>query len=211
MAPRAILLALAPALLGAAVVAGGAADRIRPPLAPISADRWQPRPGDVILTSADDLVGTQIRNATGNNALFSHVGLVVARGDSLAVIEATPYGAGTVAYADLTAFTTNPGIEEIAILRPRGALDADRLNREAARLADARVAFDYELDADDASTLYCAELVVNLLRTGGVDLAGLSRDNIYVPMTGERDVIMPNAFANVPALEPIARQSRPAH
>ncbi len=210
MAPRAILLALAPALLGAAVVAGGAADRIRPPLAPISADRWQPRPGDVILTSADDLVGTQIRRASGNGALYSHVGLVVARGDGLAVIEATPYGSGTVAYADLTAFTTDPGIEEIAILRPRAPLDSDRLNREAARLAEARIAFDYELDADDDSSLYCAELVVNLLREGGLDLTGIRRDSIYVPMTGERDVIMPNAFANVSALEPIARQSRPA-
>ncbi len=209
MVARAILLALAPGLLGAAVVAGGAADRIRPPLAPISADRWQPRPGDVILTSADDLVGRQIRNAAGNDALYSHVGLVVARGDRLAVIEATPHGAGTVAYADLAAFTTNPGIEEVAILRPRGPLDADRLNREAARLAEARIAFDYELDADDDSSLYCAELVVNLLRTGGLDLSGLSRDSIYVPMTGEREVIMPNAFALLSGLEPIARQTRP--
>lgn len=203
------MLALAPALLGAAVVAGGAADRFRPPLPSISANRWQPRPGDVILTSADDLVGTQIRNASGQDALFSHVGLVVARGDGLAVIEATPYGAGTVAYADLAAFTTDPGIEEIAILRPTGPLDLDSLNREAARLAQARVQFDYELDADDPSSLYCGELVANLLRAGGADLSGLRRDNIYVPMTGERDVIMPNAFANVPALEPIARQSRP--
>lgn len=211
MAPRAILLAFAPALLGAAVVAGGAADRIRPPLAPISADRWQPRPGDVILTSADDLVGTQIRSASGDNALYSHVGLVVARGDGLAVIEATPYGAGTVAFADLAAFTTDPGIEEIAILRPRVAIDADALNREAARLAEARVAFDYELDADDAGTLYCAELVVNVLGSGGLDLTGIGRDRIYVPMTGEREVIMPNAFAAAPGLALVARQSRPAH
>lgn len=206
---RAILLAISPALLGAAVIAGGAADTIRPPLAPIPVDRWQPRAGDVILTSADDLIGSQIRRATGDDALYSHVGLVVARGDRLAVIEATPYGAGTVAYADLAAFTTDPGINEIAILRPRGPVDSARLNSEAAGLATARIPFDYELDADDGTSLYCAELVINLLRASGADLAGLERSRIYVPMTGERDVFMPNAFDHVPGLERIATQARP--
>lgn len=210
MAARAILLALAPGLLGAAVVAGGAADRIPPPLAGISAERWQPRPGDVILTSADDLVGTRIRAASGDGAIYSHVGLVVARGDRLAVIEATPFGAGTVAYTDLTAFTTDPGLEEIAILRPRDALDSARLNREASRLAEARVAFDYDLDADDGASLYCAELVANLLRVAGVDLAGLRRVTVHVPTLGERDVIVPNAFALLPQLDAVATQIRPA-
>lgn len=210
MAARAILLALAPGLLGAAVVAGGAADRIRPPLAAISAERWQPRPGDVILTSSDDLIGTQIRDASGDGAIYSHVGLVVARGGRLAVIEATPFGAGVVAYADLAAFTTDPGLEQVAILRPRAPLDAARLSREAARLAEARTAFDYDLDTDDASSLYCAELVANLLRAGGVNLAGLRRVTMHVPMTGERDVVVPNAFALISELETIARQVRPA-
>lgn len=203
------MLALAPALLGAAVVAGGAADRIRPPLPSIAAASWQPRPGDIILTSADDAVGLQIRGASGDGAIYSHVGLVVARGDGLAVIEATPFGAGTVAYADIDRFTTDPSVDELVVLRPRRAFDAARLNAEAARLAEARVPFDYDLDSDDGSSLYCAELVVNLLTGAGVDLPAIPRTVMYVPLTGERAVIMPNAFASMPGLETVARQARP--
>lgn len=210
MAPRAILLALAPALLGAALVAGGAADRIRPPLEPIPAARWQPRPGDVILTSADDVVGTQIRSASGDDAVYSHVGLVVGTPHGPQVIEATPNGSGRVGYVAIDLFTTDATVDELVVLRPIAALDAAALDGEAARLAAAQIPFDYELDADDPASLYCAELVVNLLRAGGVDLPDLRRVAMWVPLTGERQVIVPNAFALVENLRPVARQSRPA-
>ncbi len=208
MRARTILLALTPGLLSAAVLASGAAEPVRPPLAPISPAVWQPRAGDVIVTAADDVIDAQIRNASGKDAGYSHIGLVVARGDGLAVIEATPFGAGTVAFKSVEAFTTDPGLVDLLVVRPRAPFDAERLSAEATRLADAAVPFDYDLDADDPSKLYCAELVFNLLRHSGVDLTGVRRAPMWIPLTGERDVIPPQAFAIAPQFERVARRTR---
>lgn len=210
MIARAILLALAPGLLSAAVVAGGAADNIPAPLTPIPPSSWRPLPGDVILTAADDAIGTQIRTASGQNAVYSHVGLVVGRGGGVGVVEATPFGAGTVAFTSVEAFTTAPGLSELLVLRPRRRIDAARLSAEAMRLAAARVPFDYDLDADDPSRLYCGELVFNLLAAAGADLGGVDRVPIWLPLTGDRAVIVPNAFALATNFDRVARSVRPA-
>lgn len=208
MTARAILLALAPGLLSAGVVASGAGDRVPAPLAPIPHASWQPQPGDVIVTAAEDVVGTQIRDASGENAIYSHVGLVVARGEGTAVVEASPFGAGTVAFASVEAFTTAPGITDLLILRPRDPIDGAGLSAQAARLAEEAVPFDYDLDADDPSRLYCAELVFNLLADAGADLRGVGRVAMWIPFTGDRQVIAPDAFALAPRFTRIFRRSR---
>lgn len=208
MIARAILLALAPGLLSAGVVASGAGDHVPAPFAPISPTSWQPQPGDVILTAADDLVGSRIRSASGENAVYSHVGLVVASGRETVVIEATPFGTGTVALTSVDAFTTARGTTDLLIVRPRRRIDGDRLSAQAARLAEAAVPFDYDLDADDPSRLYCAELVFNLLADAGADLGGVGRVAMWIPLTGDRQVIAPDAFALAPSFERVFRRSR---
>lgn len=213
MIARPILLALAPGLLGAAVVAAvvaaGAAERVAAPLAPIPLAAWQPLPGDIVLTAADDLIGARIRGASGDDAIYSHVGLVVAgSGGGIAVVEATPFGSGIVSLASVEGFTTAPNITDLLVLRPREPIDIARMSAQAGGLADARIAFDYDLDTDDPSRLYCAELVFNLLREAGADVSGIRRVAMWVPFTGERDVIVPDAFAHAPQFSRVFRRSR---
>jgi hypothetical protein len=209
MTVRAVLLALAPALLGGAMVVSGAAERPAAPLPAISPHDWAPQPGDLVLTAADDLIGANIRGASGSNAVFSHVGLVVLRDGAPAVIEATPFGSGKVAFADFDAFTRNPETTELLVLRPRTPIDLGRLAHEAERLAAAGVEFDYGFDMADASELYCAELVYHLLGAAGVNLASVPWTQMYVPLHGDRNLVVPDAFAHTPALEPVFRRRLP--
>lgn len=203
---RALLLALAPALPAAACLAGGVDAHPLPLAAPIPATEWQPRAGDIVLTAADDLIGSNIREASGGAAIYSHVGVVVAREGRAAVVEATPFGSGTVTYADLDAFTRDAAVTDLLVLRPAVPFDAARLNQAAERLTAARTAFDYELDMSDQSAIYCAELAFTLLRDAGVDLASLRWDDVYVPFTGQRRLVTPDAFAHTAKLTPVYRR-----
>jgi hypothetical protein len=196
---------LAAALLGA-VIASGAAERPAAPLPAISPHEWVPQPGDVILTAADDLLGANIRSASGSDAVYSHIGLVVLRDGAPAVIEATPFGSGRVGFADLDAFTRNPETSELLVLRPGTPIDARRLAAEAERLAATGVPFDYDFDMADESELYCAELAYRLLAIAGVAVGSLQWTDMYIPLHGERRLVTPDAFAHSAALQPVFRR-----
>lgn len=168
-----------------------------------------PQPGDVILTAADDLLGANIRNASGHDAVYSHIGLVVLRDGAPAVIEATPFGSGRVGFTDLAAFTRDPETSELLVLRPRAPIDAGRLAAQAERLAAADVPFDYDFDMADESALYCAELAYRLLAAAGVDVSGLRWTDMYIPLHGERRLVTPDAFAHSAALQPVFRRRSP--
>jgi len=203
------LLALLPALLGGAVIAAGAGAPPAPLRLPIAAAEWQPRPGDVILTASDDALDANIRGASGARATYSHVAIVVTRNGAPAIIEASPFGNGHVAYADLAAFTGDPKLSDLLILRPRAPIDTAALDAEAARLADARIPFDYQFDMADGVSIYCAELAFNLLRTAGLPLADVPWANLYVPLVGDRMMIIPDAFARSASLAPVFRRRTP--
>ena len=203
---RAAAFALLPVLVAAGAIAATQQRASLPRKPAITAEQWQPRPGDVILTAAEDLVGDRIASASGEEAVYSHIGLVVEHDGKPVVIESSPMSAGHVAFADLTDFTTNPGTTDLLVLRPRVAIDAARLNREAERLAAAAVPFDFALDMKDGSRLYCAELVYNLLATAGVDLSSVRWIDAYVPLSGDQRLVAPDAFASTTSLEPIFRR-----
>jgi hypothetical protein len=202
-------LSLGAALLLAAVACTRGDGTAAPPLPPISAADWQPRAGDVILRASSDLVGSRIRTASGDRAIYSHVGLVVTRAGEPQVIDVSPYGSGRVEFTDLTRFTTDGETTDLIILRPRGSVDQVRLAREAERLAAARVPFDYAFDMEDASELYCAELTYHLLAAAGVDVGSIPWTRMDVPLQGERHLIAPDAFAHAAALRPVFRRQVP--
>jgi hypothetical protein len=188
------------------MIVSGAAERPAAPLPPISPLEWVPQPGDVVLTAADDLIGGNIRRASGEGSVFSHIGLVVLRDGAPAVIEATPFGSGKVTFADVDSFTRNPETTELLVLRPRTGIDARNLGAEAERLVAAGVGFDFAFDMTDSSELYCAELVYHLLGSAGVDLGSLPWTQMYIPLHGDRNLVVPDAFAHSPALQPVFRR-----
>jgi len=204
---RAAAVALLPAVLVAGAVAQTPNAVPEPPRhLPIAPSQWQPRTGDVILRASADLVGRRIRAASGGGAVYSHVGLVVERAGGPAVIDVSPFGGGTVEFSDVGAFTTAGETTDLLILRPRGSFDPAGLEREAERLARTAVPFDYDLDLQDPAELYCAELVRNLLAEAGLEVGGLERRDIFLPFTGLRTVVVPDAFARTAALGPIFRR-----
>jgi hypothetical protein len=192
------------------MIAGGAAERPAAPLPAISPHEWVPQPGDVILTASDDLLATNIRGASGHEAVFSHVALVVERGGGSAVIEATPFGDGKVGFAELDAFTRDPETTELLVLRPRSPVDGARLTAEAERLASARIQFDYSFDMADGAELYCAELVYRLLATAGFAVGTVPWTNMSIPFQGGRHLVTPDAFAHSAQLRPVFRRRKPA-
>jgi len=203
------MLALLPALLGGGVIAMGSGSPPAPRRPPIAVGDWQPRPGDVILTAADDSLDANIRGASGGQAAYSHVAVVVTRGGAPVVIEASPFGGGHVAYTDLAALTGDPKLSDLLILRPRSAIDTAALDGEAARLAQARVPFDYRFDMADGASIYCAELAFNLLRTAGLPLGDVPWIDLYVPFVGDRPMIIPDALTRSASLKPIYRRRTP--
>lgn len=206
----AALVVLPGLLVAAAIAASPAAAPTPPPHPPISAADWQPQPGDVILLAADDLVGRRIRSASGDGAIYAHVGLVVTRGGVPQVADISPFGSGRVDFTDLAAFTTDGDTTDLLVLRPRGRIDPARLAQEADRLAAAGVAFDYGFDMEDASELYCAELVYHLLAAGGLDVRTIPWTEMYIPLHGQRNLVAPDAFAHSAALQPVFRRRLPA-
>lgn len=204
---RAAALVLLPGLLIAgAIAASPAAVPAPPPHPPISAADWQPRAGDVILLAADDLVGARIRTASGDGAIYAHVGLVVNRGGVPQVADISPMGSGRVDFTDPAAFTADGETTDLLVLRPRTAIDAVRLTGEAERLAAAGIEFDYGFDMADGSELYCAELVYNLLAAAGLPVGSVPWTEMYIPLRGERHLVAPDAFAHTPALQPVFRR-----
>jgi Permuted papain-like amidase enzyme, YaeF/YiiX, C92 family len=212
--PRLILAALA-TLVGAAGVAlfaaggGGAGPAPAPALArlpPIALAKWEPRAGDVVLTATRDILDGQIRHAAGDGARFSHSGLVVPHDGRLLIVEATPFGSGSVAFREIADFTTEGALTELLVMRPRPPPDTGRLAAEASRLVAARIPFDYDLDADDPSRLYCTELVTDLLRFAGEDVARLERVPMSMVLNGTRMIIAPDAFARAPGFAPVFRR-----
>jgi hypothetical protein len=203
------MLALLPALAAAAAFGASATLTPAPPpriVAPISAAQWQPRPGDLIFLASEDIVGDRIRAASGDQAIYSHVGIVVARAGILYVLDVTPFGSGKVQYNDIAHFTTDPATTDLLILRPRARLDEARLNAEAERLAGAGIAFDYGFDMEDGSELYCAELVYNLLGRSGLDLRSVQWTEMYVPLVGNRNLVTPDALVHAPIMGQVWRR-----
>ena len=202
-------LALAPIFVAASAI--GAASRHTPaaPLPPIPVAQWQPRAGDVIFRASEDLIGNQIRDASGGGAIYSHVGLVVDHGGRPMVVDVSPFGGGKVKFSEVAAFTTEAETTDLLVVRPRGAVDGARLTSRAERLAAAGIPFDYAFNMQDARELYCAELVYNLLGDAGVDLSSVEWSDMYVPVRGVHPLVTPDALAHAATLAPIFRRRTP--
>jgi hypothetical protein len=208
---RAAALALLPCLVSAAAVGDVSHEAPRmEPLPPIDRAVWEPRTGDLILRASTDVVGDRIRAASGSDAVFSHVGMVVMRAGRPAVIDVSPFGSGVVEFTDIARFTTDPATTDLLVLRPAAAFDARRLETEADRLARARVGFDYDFDMADRSEIYCAELAYHLLAVAGMDLSSVRWTDIYMPFAGERRLVTPDALAHIAGMTPVTRRRQPS-
>lgn len=160
------LAALPIGLLAAGVIAAAGTDA---PLRDPHADQW--RTGDIIFLDGMSFRSRVVRLLQGYDSDYSHVGIVVVDGYIPYIVHADP-SEDRVLRERWDAVIRSANVSGGAVYRVRG------LSRQAAGLAGAAalgfvrdaIRFDHDFDLADADRLYCTELVLSALRTGGTDL-----------------------------------------
>jgi hypothetical protein len=130
------------------------------------------RPGDVLLVRSDELVSAAISQIAVTPAFFSHVAIVALdpQWKTLEVVEA---GVDEGLRATSLDDWLDRSVVRFAVYRHRQTHIAERaavaaFEDLAARRADAR-GYDLRLDLDDATQLYCSEVITRAFATAAPD------------------------------------------
>ena len=153
-------------------------------------------PGDVVLMRSHTWRAELVRVIDGvpYRDGWSHVGLLHARlpDGTWEVVHAVPGADGMVRREAWPSIVGGGGISAAAVFRHEGLSEDTRaelvvLQADAARRA---VPFDPEFDHNDASALYCTELVTALYREAGVEAVG--------PEVMRKRAVFPGHIAGAP-------------
>ena len=149
------------------------------------------RVGDVAFRLGRTLQSDAIAAATQGESRYSHVGVVVGRGDSLQVVHIEPErdGEERVKMESVEEFF-HPAVAEAGCVARYGDLTEQQrqtIEREALRLHAKGVEFDHDYSLRDTSQMYCTELVDYVFR--GADVV-LSSQRRRVPLVKE-EVLFP--------------------
>lgn len=158
---------------------------LRTPAEPVRVDTTLMRSGDLLFRMGLEGASRVVTVVGGGD--FSHVGLAFRLNGRWMVVHAVPNEAP-------------PGEEDRVKCEPidsffaperacRGALRrvlcpdemAERVARQAYGLFLKRVGFDHDYDLDDTTRFYCTEMVWQLYRREGIDLAEDRRHQLVVP------------------------------
>ncbi len=154
--------------------------------------------------ASGDVISDAVRARSGSAGRFSHVGVVVTITGTPMVLDVSPFGTGHAGLHTIAAFVDEQATVRVLVMRPRQPVVVRKLDRYAADIVRRRVSFDYAFDANDDSRLYCSELVYKALRKAGVSWADVQTQRMNVLLTGDRDVITPDALAHSVALTSVA-------
>jgi hypothetical protein len=135
------------------------------------------RDGDIIFRSGYGIEAQAIR-AADKERLWSHVGLLVQHTDGWAVVHAMPEaGISHAVQVDRLQDFIAPGVSKRAHvfrLRPtpstRGVGWSSRIRASIASFEHSKARYDFDFELDDASRLYCTELIWRVYRQVGIDL-----------------------------------------
>lgn len=127
------------------------------------------RHGDLILRHGNGLWSDFIRRRNPTDDRFSHIGILVRGGnggEDFSVIHAdcNAAGQGSVRKEPLAAFLREAS--RVGIFRPRGNVGGGAEARVRRAEAFLGLPFDWKFDLDDASALYCTELVWRAVSDG---------------------------------------------
>ena len=205
MAPRAQQVAVVCCVvaLGAAWLTRSPAVPRPQPFAATVLRRWRPRAGDVVFRASGDVIGDAIRARPGAAGRFSHVGVVVDLTGTPMILDVSPFGTGHVKLLTIAEFVAGPTTSRVEIMRPKLPLDIVALNAEATAIVQHHVPFDYAFDTEDDRALYCSELVFKILHKAGVRWTDVRTQRMTILLSGDRDVITPDALARSVDLAPL--------
>lgn len=159
---------------------------------PIPHDRF--RAGDVAFRLGRTLESDAIASVAEDDFRFSHVGVVVGRGDSLIVVHVEPEREGEerIKAEPLDEFFHPSRAIKGVVVRREQLSDNHRqtIEREALRLLQLKIRFDHDYSLQDSTAMYCTELVDYLFQKVGATLTHRRYD---VPLVRE-GVILPHSM-----------------
>ena len=174
--------------------------KVPPPLA-LHLDQSILKDGDLIFRTRNGLISQMILSQSPQGS-FSHVGLVVKKGQVWTVIHAVPYGHDQgmhgVLQEKIDDFLDVQNTQKYAIYRfPNLTLQEtgmmkNYLSQQLGKQFDDR----FLMSSDDR--LYCSELVVKALKKVGIQQANQLPKQAFMLM--DEDIILPDAILNMPGL-----------
>lgn len=149
------------------------------------------RVGDVAFRLGRTLESDAIAAATQGESRYSHVGVIVGRGDSLRVVHIEPERAGEerVKMESVEEFFHPARAVAGCVARYANLTEWQRqtIGHEALRLHAKGVEFDHDYSLRDTSRMYCSELVDYVFRRADIALTEQRR---RVPLVAE-EVLFP--------------------
>ena len=154
------------------------------------------RVGDVAFRLGRTLQSDAIASVVEGESRYSHVGVVVGRGDSLRVVHIEPErdGEERVKMESVEEFFHPAVAVAGCVARYENLTEPQRqtIEREALRLHAKGVEFDHDYSLRDTSQMYCSELVDYVFRRADVVLTSQRR---RVPLVKE-EVLFPTDMLN---------------
>lgn len=154
------------------------------------------RGGDVAFRLGRTLQSDAIAAATEDESRYSHVGVIVGRGDSLRVVHIEPErdGEERVKMENVDEFFHPARAVAGCVARYENLTEQQRqtIEREALQLYAKGVAFDHDYSLEDTTRMYCTELVDFVFRRADVVLTEQRR---RVPLV-EEEVLFPTDMLN---------------
>ncbi len=159
--------------------------------------------GDLIFRRGRDAIADAVM-VLGGGVRFSHVGVILRRGDALVVIHALPSvgdALGGVIEEPLSAFVALDVAADVGVYR-LSSLDSERALAFRAYLqSQIGKPFDLKLQYSDENSHYCTELVMRGLEASGLSIAK-SLDSVQF-LSMPEPAFAPEALLSIPGLKPI--------
>lgn len=151
----------------------------------VGADTTQWRTGDVFFSVGDAWESVAVRTLTGaKNLEFSdltpsHCGIVVRTDGEVRLVHASTVAKRVVSETP-EQYVSNNGTYCLYVAQAPCPVDTAALRLTLDSLLQAAVPFDFEFNHNDASALYCTELVVSALEQTGCRSFSNLRSNSYI-------------------------------
>lgn len=146
-------------------------------------DDWQT--GDIFFSVGDSWKSVAVRSLSGFkkpalvDSVPSHCGIVIMDSCGPLLVHASTTAKRIVAESPADYMEIN-GSYCLYAMKPPCALDTAKLRNDVDSLLRNEVPFDFDFRHDDSSSLYCTEMVVELLESNGCGIVTPLRDKSYI-------------------------------
>ena len=145
------------------------------------------REGDVVFRRGSGLISRAVL-AADEDGQFSHIGIVVRKGNDWMVVHAVPGepefkgDSDRVKMEPITSFFCSEKAKSGAVMRVKAdSTVCCSAARRAKALYHKRVLFDHAYDLQDSTRMYCTELIEYVYRLEKVDISGGKLTAIHIP------------------------------